>query len=538
MAALCAEAVLDPREDFPAWLGAHGVSARVLEAVEAELGIGDYEALLACAAQAPVRAELLAAAKERLPFAFYAALRRVAEQVGRGAGGCGGGAGGCGAGHHDGSPDALALHPFLGSLLDTIVRMLSNLSRELSHSAERFRLLDAAAFYGHGGGGADDDRDTRLSSPGHSVQDADGYGEDGADASALDMDEDGLAPDGTAAAVVRWSRGVSSASLHDGALQPPDPHVAAVGPSAGGAGEAEADDAAGAADAWRAASVKTEPLHEGEKSGAAEGSLACELDEASAFCQGAVETQDDDYDENDDDDIDDNDDRGGGATPGRAPRWGSLERGAASWAERAHEPPDRWPGNFHPPLPKLESSEGHGSDGAYAQQHSPPPPPPCSWQTADVTAAPRLDHTNERSRGQPQQQQQQRQLPAERFVRSDVECEGLACRAAYTHVYDDDVVVVTDEQLAHGGGNSPRVCPDCGMSFRTPSKLCRHRQSRHSEQKPYICGECGKRFSLIHNLNQHRRIHSGEKPFVCEECGMTFGRKYHLDRHKKTHSIH
>ncbi|CAN0312549.1 unnamed protein product [Lampetra fluviatilis] len=530
MAALCAEAVLDPREDFPAWLGAHGVSARVLEAVEAELGIGDYEALLACAAQAPVRAELLAAAKERLPFAFYAALRRVAEQVGRGCGG--------GGGHHDGSTDALALHPFLGSLLDTIVRMLSNLSRELSHSAERFRLLDAAAFYGHGGGGgADDDRDTRLSSPGHSVQDADGYGEDGAEASALDMDEDGMAPDG--AAVVRWSRGVSSAGLHDGALQPPDPHVAAVGAAAGGAGEAEADDAAGAAEAWRAASVKTEPLHEGEKAaaGAAEGSLACELDEASAFCQGAVETQDDDDYDNDDDDIDDNDDGGGGgATPGRVPRWGSLERGAASWAERGHEPPDRWPGNFHP---KLESSEGHGSDGAFAQQHSPPPPlpPPRSWQTADVTAAPRLDHTTERSRGQ----QPQQQLPAERFVRSDAECEGPACRAAYARVYDDndDVVVVTDEQLAHGGGGySPRVCPDCGMSFRTPSKLCRHRQSRHSEQKPYVCDECGKRFSLIHNLNQHRRIHSGEKPFVCEECGMTFGRKYHLDRHKKTHSIH
>ncbi|XP_032831959.1 uncharacterized protein LOC116955095 [Petromyzon marinus] len=533
MAALCAEAVLDPREDFPAWLGAHGVSARVLEAVEAELGIGDYEALLACAAQAPVRAELLAAAKERLPFAFYAALRRVAEQVGRGAGGCGGGAGGCGGGHHDGPSDVLALHPFLGSLLDTIVHMLSNLSRELSHSAERFRLLDAATFYGHG---ADEDRDVRLSSPGHSVQDGDGYGEDAAEASALDMDEDGAAPDGTA--VVRWSRGVSSAGLHDGALEPPDAHVAAVGPAAIGAGEAEADDAAGVAEAWRAASVKTEPLHEGEKAGAAEGSLACELDEASAFCQGAVETQDDeDYDN---DDIDDNDEGGGGgggggATPGRAPRWGSLERGA-SWADRGHEPPDRWPGNFHPPLPKLESSEGHGSDGAYAQQHRhSSPPPPCSWQTGDVSAAPRLDPT-ERSRGQ----QQQQQLPAERFVRSDVECEGLACRAAYAHVYgDDDVVVVTDEQLAHGGGgNSPRVCPDCGMSFRTPSKLCRHRQSRHSEQKPYVCDECGKRFSLIHNLNQHRRIHSGEKPFVCEECGMTFGRKYHLHRHKKTHSIH
>ncbi|XP_078736664.1 uncharacterized protein LOC144950432 [Lampetra fluviatilis] len=159
MAALCAEAVLDPREDFPAWLGAHGVSARVLEAVEAELGIGDYEALLACAAQAPVRAELLAAAKERLPFAFYAALRRVAEQVGRG---CGGGGGG---GHHDGSSDGYATadgsfyQSLFSSLLGAIVVMLNNLSCELLRSAERFTSLERLVSSGGGGAGAGGDVD-------------------------------------------------------------------------------------------------------------------------------------------------------------------------------------------------------------------------------------------------------------------------------------------------------------------------------------------------------------------------------------------
>ncbi|XP_078728776.1 uncharacterized protein LOC144944476 isoform X2 [Lampetra fluviatilis] len=142
MAAVAAAAVvshINPRQDFPAWLAAHGVSLSVAEAVDRELGIGDYEAFLACAEQPHVRAEMFAAARERLPFAFYAVLRRLTEASSpKGHDGAGGGLQAAG--------NAAAFQPFLSGLLDAIVLMLNSLSQELLHSAERFSCLEPALY--------------------------------------------------------------------------------------------------------------------------------------------------------------------------------------------------------------------------------------------------------------------------------------------------------------------------------------------------------------------------------------------------------
>ncbi|CAN0024608.1 unnamed protein product [Lampetra planeri] len=136
---------VDPRQDFPAWLAAHGVSLGVAEAVDRELGIGDYEAFLACAEQPHVRAEMFAAARERLPFAFYAVLRRLTETSspkrhdGAGVGGAGGGG-------LQVAAAVAAFQPFLGGLLDAIVLTLNSLSHELLQSAERFSCLEPALY--------------------------------------------------------------------------------------------------------------------------------------------------------------------------------------------------------------------------------------------------------------------------------------------------------------------------------------------------------------------------------------------------------
>ncbi|XP_061415194.1 zinc finger protein 45-like isoform X1 [Lethenteron reissneri] len=130
---------INPRQDFPAWLAAHGVSLSVAEAVDRELGIGDYEAFLACAEQPHVRAEMFAAARERLPFAFYAVLRRLTEASSpKGHDGAGGGLQAAG--------NTAAFQPFLSGLLDAIVLMLNSLSQELLHSAERFSCLEPALY--------------------------------------------------------------------------------------------------------------------------------------------------------------------------------------------------------------------------------------------------------------------------------------------------------------------------------------------------------------------------------------------------------
>nr|XP_032835788.1 zinc finger and SCAN domain-containing protein 2-like isoform X2 [Petromyzon marinus] len=129
---------------FPAWLETQGVSAEVARALDSELGIRDYGLLRACVDDGSVRAELLATARQRLPFGFYAALRRAVKALrqlnnedGEG-GGAGGGEAGGGAG---GGGDAGAT--LLGGLVEALLALFGGLSRELLLSAERLGALTA-----------------------------------------------------------------------------------------------------------------------------------------------------------------------------------------------------------------------------------------------------------------------------------------------------------------------------------------------------------------------------------------------------------
>ncbi|XP_061421303.1 uncharacterized protein LOC133350686 [Lethenteron reissneri] len=124
------ERLHSPHRGFPAWLGTRGLSPEIALAMDTELGIRDYEVLLACAEDLQVRSELFSVARERLPFGFYAVLRRVvaafpAERVGD----CGAAASGRSC-------------PGLGSLLEALVNTLSSLSRELLRSANKLSALD------------------------------------------------------------------------------------------------------------------------------------------------------------------------------------------------------------------------------------------------------------------------------------------------------------------------------------------------------------------------------------------------------------
>jgi len=81
----------------------------------------------------------------------------------------------------------------------------------------------------------------------------------------------------------------------------------------------------------------------------------------------------------------------------------------------------------------------------------------------------------------------------------------------------------------------PFVCSECGDSFAQNSALQRHIMS-HTGEKPFICGMCGEGFKVNYHLKRHYMTHTGIKPFTCTECGEKFSRNSHLKRHTMIHT--
>ena len=116
-----------------------------------------------------MRAELLTLARQRLPFAFYAVLRRLVRAISPTAqvtlcasdGGVT-----TGLISNPGSPT----RPWLGGLVEVLVLTMSRLSQELSLSAERLCSLDASMTAGTGPGNSNAGLMSLLLKPTHHFQ--------------------------------------------------------------------------------------------------------------------------------------------------------------------------------------------------------------------------------------------------------------------------------------------------------------------------------------------------------------------------------
>ena len=78
---------------------------------------------------------------------------------------------------------------------------------------------------------------------------------------------------------------------------------------------------------------------------------------------------------------------------------------------------------------------------------------------------------------------------------------------------------IKSEQLVHG-----KVKKNVTVDT---SENC---EARDLEFK-YECNTCGKRFTALHALESHERIHVGKKPHICNVCRRTFLRNEHLKIH-------
>ncbi|KAK9456006.1 hypothetical protein V1511DRAFT_486918 [Dipodascopsis uninucleata] len=78
-------------------------------------------------------------------------------------------------------------------------------------------------------------------------------------------------------------------------------------------------------------------------------------------------------------------------------------------------------------------------------------------------------------------------------------------------------------------------CDRSCRPFHQRQKIIRHLQI-HTQNRPYVCEVCGKRFAEQIVLTQHLRVHSGEKPHECKICGKKFAASTALSVHIRVHT--
>ncbi|XP_055696295.1 RB-associated KRAB zinc finger protein-like [Lutzomyia longipalpis] len=83
--------------------------------------------------------------------------------------------------------------------------------------------------------------------------------------------------------------------------------------------------------------------------------------------------------------------------------------------------------------------------------------------------------------------------------------------------------------------DNPYKCTFCPEQLPTKNKLDIHVRS-HTGERPFLCTICGKGFTRRSDLNIHVSSHTNERLFECEICKKTYKTKGARNIHRKTHT--
>ncbi|XP_076610722.1 uncharacterized protein LOC143335307 [Chaetodon auriga] len=78
--------------------------------------------------------------------------------------------------------------------------------------------------------------------------------------------------------------------------------------------------------------------------------------------------------------------------------------------------------------------------------------------------------------------------------------------------------------------------PQSGLSPLKNKEDAVNEKRCNSQEKPFSCSECGKKFTRNGFLETHMRMHTGEKPLSCSVCGKKYTIYRYLIQHMSVHS--
>uniref|UniRef100_A0A8D3AQ64 C2H2-type domain-containing protein n=1 Tax=Scophthalmus maximus TaxID=52904 RepID=A0A8D3AQ64_SCOMX len=132
-------------------------------------------------------------------------------------------------------------------------------------------------------------------------------------------------------------------------------------------------------------------------------------------------------------------------------------------------------------------------------------------------------------------------VPPEKTTREDKvdKAGGGATRetveSGLTNVIQPEVNKDDPDSSQHKVSVGPHDCPDCEKKFKFFQSLLKAHQRIHTGEQPFLCSQCGCRFSFKQSLERHRQTHKSGRKYECLICGEFFKSLVAQREHKSTH---